>query len=527
MEHSRHMAVARTLIAPQYPEWHAADAAPNDRYVAIYARISDAGEDAAKHQRAPGIERQIADCEMVAHELGAKRIRYYRDGRSAYDRTVSREAFEQMVDHVRSGEITDVIAWRVERLARQHSDFERLMDAARADYPEPVAVIHADGVDSSNEYGAHLLRTMVSFGNWESRTISKRVRRARASELADGRFSGSPPAFGHRDGTKWRDTVPEEAALVREGAARIVAGEGVRSVLRDFNSRGSRTRKGKPWQHRAWIKLITSPRMMGARMVGDTLSIGHDPSGRSWIEPILDRPTWDRLRAIFSDPERAKYAHGGTPKHLLTGLMRCGLCHRTLQAKGQSGKSHGPNYWTYGCVKDATHPDACGRIWIKGSHTDFYIEQLAKAHLRNPKVTRALALHLGERDSVDDDLAALRSERAQLEEHLLAVERAYLDGPQVLEARYHVSERAYVDWRAEKLRRLDELKRMTARTEQARTVLRALASPIEFWDQAALDARRDLLRALFPLIEVVPADAVVGGVRRRWDPRRIKVGFFE
>lgn len=497
-------------------EWRDEDATTDDALWAVYARLSVAGDD-----EEGGIARQVADCLGHAQRLGARRVRAYVDhGFSASKRRVVRPRFQALLADLEAGEIANVVAWRAERLARQPRDAQALFDALGAEDPRPRAVAYTvrDGVDTRTDEGQWFLKQLVEFGKWEAKAIAHRVASAHQATMQAGRFSGSPPAFGHRDGTGWREVVPEEAALIREGATRVIAGQGVRSILRDWHERGIRTRRGALWQHRAWIKMMTSPRMVGARVIGDAEYVGHDEQGHPWIEPILERETWEAVRRILLDPARRKHEGGGTPRHLLTGLMRCGICNGELRAKGQNGRSHGPGYWSYGCVRDAYHWFACGRVWIKGAPTDDYIEQVTLAQLRDPAVRRALTLIVsGGADDADGEAAELRREFDELNEEITRREVISLNGARSVEQQLGVGMEALRRWRTQALERRDELERRIGALTRQRHVLRAVANPTDFWDQAALPERRSLVRALFSDIVVDPAPRA-----RRWSFRRIR-----
>ena len=496
--------------------WDSPDATTLDAVWGVYARLSDAGE-----EDQTGLDRQIAAGITEARRHGAKRVKtYLDDGVSAYKRNVRRPAFEAMLTDVEDGRIVAVVAWRAERLARQPRDAQRLVDALGSEDRQPRAVAYtvADGVDTGTDSGLFVFRQLVEFGRWESKAMSQRVTSARRAEVEAGRYSGSPPAFGHRDGTRWHDAVPEEAELLCEGAARVLAGEGIRSILRTFNARGSRTRRGNPWQHRAFIKMLTSPRMIGARMVGDQVVIGTAADGLPFIAPILDRETWEQVRAKLLDPSRRSHDRGGTPRHLLTGLMRCGLCLGPLRAKGSAGRSHSSDYWTYGCVRDAYHPDACGRVWIRGNHTDAFIEQVVLATLRMPSVVDAAAGLEGSSRAGNEGDDSLRAQLGELNEKIIQAEVAWLEGPEALEEQLLVSVAGYRRWRAEALGRRDDLKGQLAKSARARTLLRAATDPDAYWQDAPLEDRREAVRALLPEIIVQPADKAG---RRRWDKNRI------
>src|SRR5947209_90204 len=47
--------------------------------------------------------------------------------RSAWQRGVTREAFEQMLDDARAGLFTHIVAWDLDRLVRRMKDVERLI----------------------------------------------------------------------------------------------------------------------------------------------------------------------------------------------------------------------------------------------------------------------------------------------------------------------------------------------------------------------------------------------------------------
>ncbi len=501
-------------------DWVSPVAAPEDPWWAVYARLSVAGD-----EDETGVDRQVADGLAEARRRGARRIRLYADhGFSASKRKVVRPGFERLLGDLEHGQLKYAVAWKAERLARQPRDAERLLDALAADEDVPRALAYTvmDGIDTSTEAGKFVFRQLVQFGRWESKANAQRVARAQQSRIEAGRFGGSPPAFGHKDGSAWREIEMFEAQLIREGAARVLAGDGVRTILRDWGKQGVKTRAGNGWQHRAWIMMITSPRMAGLRLVRGVESSGTDTEGRPWIAPILEIETWRDVRRILLDPARRPKNPGGTPRHLLTGLLTCAVCLGPLRAKGHAGKTHGPNYWTYGCVRDAYHPLACGRVWIKGSSTDQYIEQLALAHLRMPEVIAALTRgsRSGDSDAGEDE-SELRTQALALRERILAAEVAWMKGPAELESAFGISPEAYRRWRAEVIVERDELERQIARSTRARAVFTALADPEEFWDQAALEDRREVVRAVLPEV-VVERAAAVDGSARRWNPRRIR-----
>jgi len=522
-------------MATHPKNWSDPSARPSDPLWRVYARLSLEGDDDTT-----GVDRQMDDGLKEARRRGARKVQFYADRSiSAYKRGVIRPDFEMLLSDIAAQKppVGGLIAWKAERLARQPRDAERLLDALGADDDPPHAVAYtiADGVDTSTEAGLFVFRQLVQFGRWESRAIAQRVARAHKATIEAGGFTGSPPAFGHKDGTKWSQVEPAEAAAIQDAAIRVIAGEGVRSITRDWQAKGIVTREGrardgspsKGWQHRAFIMMITSPRIAGLRLVRGVETSGVGEDGQPLIAPILDEATWREVRRILLDPARRPLHPGGEPRHLLTNLMRCSTCRGPLRAKGMGGKNKGPHYWTYSCLRDAYHATACGGIHIHGAKTDAYIEGIVLAALADPGIKAALAMGLNAGGSVDSgqvdaDELELRRELGALTERIIEVEAAWMAGPAALEERFTISPEGYKRWRTEANGRRDELEGQISRSARAKVVFAAVADPVVFWTQAALSDKRELIKLLLPEIVVVPARSVVSPTRY-WDPRRILI----
>ena len=58
---------------------------------------------------------------------------------------------------------------------------------------------------------------------------------------------------------------PAEAAIIRECAARVLAGDSLRSVCSDLNSRGIASATGKQWSPQTLRRMLLSGRISGQR----------------------------------------------------------------------------------------------------------------------------------------------------------------------------------------------------------------------------------------------------------------------
>ena len=115
-----------------------------------------------------------------------------------------------------------------------------------------------------------------------------------------------PPArraFGHTAGRT--GVVRAEAAAIVDAATRVLAGETLSAVVRDWNDRGLTTAAGGPWRVNSLSSLLVQPRLVGPPQ-------------------ILDADTHARLVALHAS--RAKASRRATRRYLLTGLLRCWRC---------------------------------------------------------------------------------------------------------------------------------------------------------------------------------------------------------
>src|SRR4051812_32033123 len=68
-------------------------------------------------------------------------------------------------------------------------------------------------------------------------------------------------AVGHPAGRA--QLVEVEAAAIREAASRVLAGETISSVVREWNERGLTTAGGGPWRVNSLSSLLVQPRLTG------------------------------------------------------------------------------------------------------------------------------------------------------------------------------------------------------------------------------------------------------------------------
>lgn len=337
----------------------------------IYLRIS---KDPDGRSTSPA--RQEQDCRTFAELHGHEVAKTYSDiDISAYT-GADRPGYEELMADLATGIIDGVLVWRLDRLTRNFDDLQRLWQLINGRGVTLLAV--RDSIDTSTASGVLILRNLVAIAEYESASISDRTRSAKAASARNGQPNpGGMRAFGYTPNKL--ELIPEEAAAIKEAAERLLAGETLRSIVNDLNSRGIRTPRGKTWLPGTLATVLVNPRIAGLRAYkGKVITDGAWPA-------IITREQHERLVLLRKDPTRRWVPRGRPPQHLLAGLVECARCGK--QANRMVNRPEkGRDY--YQCRKPPLGR-GCGAL-VSGRQLDQLVTDRIFAALDSPEFTQAL-----------------------------------------------------------------------------------------------------------------------------------------
>lgn len=453
---------------------------------AIYCRISDDREGAGL-----GVERQEKDCQALAERNGWNVNHVYVDNDvSAYDRKRKRQAWAGMLEALARGEHQAVIAWHPDRLYRQMRDLLALIELCDRDRVKVVTVTAGD-VDLSTATGRAVAKTVAAWNEHESEHKAER-NRAKALELANaGKLgNGGPRPFGYQPD---RISIePAEAAILQQCYSDVLAGRGLRTIVRDLAEQGVTTSTCGRWTVQG-LKFT----LLRARNIGWREHHGRLAAPAVW-EPIIDAETWHQVKAILTDPGRLNMGQAQyVRRYLLTGFLRCGRCGRQLSPN----RSTKQDVQRFACRRDPGE-ERCGGISIVYAPAEEAVVALILARLVHDVDLQP--------DVPDDPTRQLRDRIGVEEARLTALADAFADeSGDVLEFR-----RA-----GQRIRgRITDLRAQIAQA----AVAQRLTDPVEIrgeWPNYDLLQRRAVLDQLIERIDVAPA---VRG-RNTFDPDRLTV----
>lgn len=475
---------------------------------AIYVRISDDAE-----LTRLGVQRQEADARALVERRGWEVAGVYEDNDlSAYSGR-QRPAYRRLLDDIRGGAVQAVVAWHPDRLHRAPRELEEFIDAVETSGCR-VETVQAGELDLATPSGRAVARTLGAWARFESEHKSDRLRRKHLQLAQDGHDSGggSRPFGYERDRRTIRE---EEAVMIRDAAARVLAGEALRSVCRDWNGRDLHTTTGAQWSVFTLRRMLISARISGRRerqrIDGQRRSMGTIVATADW-PAIIEVDTSDQLRRLLTDG--ARRVNGNATKYLLTGgIARCGVCGAALVARPKqtvrvdvdAAGGHHRVVTTSRSLVCATGPGfhGCGAIRIQSDPLDELVTEAVFLAV-DAGALRAVMEQSTEDRSSSEELLSIEAKLGEL-------------------ARDWAADRiTRGEWEAARSGLLARQGALRRRVETSRRIhgLDGISDPLrDAWPQLPLHRQRAVISALVEAVTIAPA---VRG-RNRFDPDRVSL----
>jgi len=455
----------------------------------IYARISSDPDGTRL-----GVERQVADCGELAARLGWPVAEVYEDNDISAWSGKRRPEYRRMLEDLKHGTRDGVLVWQLDRLHRHPRELEEFFDlVAAAGIAENLATVTGEH-DLSTGEGRLMARIVGAVARKESDDKSLRLKRKHAELAAAGKVAGGGPRpFGYQPD---RLAVnPTEATIVREMAARVLAGDSLRSVAADLSSRGVRTTQGNDWRASGIKRVLMSARISGRR---DHLG---EFSDAQW-DQIITPDDSDRLRRLLG--ARTQTSPRTPRKYLLTGgLLRCGRCDAPMISRPNGKKKR-----RYVCDGGPGH-GGCGRMAVIAEPLEALITEAVLYRLDTPELAAALT-----------ETQAQQTQWAELQDHV-AADQERLD---TLAADFGNETIGRSEWLAARepiQRRIDENRRRLSRISPTTAIddyagnAEALRST---WDDLTMARRQAIVRVLIDHITANPAKPGRGFDPQRFEP---------
>lgn len=474
-----------------------------------YARITSAVDEL-------GVERQRDAYRLLASELGwPVPVDYADNNITAADPDIERPDYQRLLADIDAGRIDGVIGWDIDRITRQPDEMAQLLKVCKRRGVRHLQTVQdRESIDAVDGDGLLVAWVKVIVADEEIRKMRAR-QRLKKRQLAD---AGLPSGGGFRalgfGCSRNPDCVvvdcphdplqhvTREAEGLRRVADMILAGHTLQAACDALTAAGVLPVWGGQWESSVLKRTLLSARIAGLRSHHGTVV------GEAAWPPILDRLTWEQVRAVLADRRRPT---NPARAHLLSGIVTCGVCGAFLSAQTRKRPYHRPSYLC------RSNRGGCGRVALyPGDRLEQKVLDVVEGWLTDPDLADHLtALLLGEpAEDVDAMLAEIRGVEGRLA--ALAREREEI-GLELVE--YQAARAPHID-------RLGVLRSSVAAARKRAAETAPLGAVtvddlVAAWrhPKLGMEGQREVLAALVGSCVVLPVGKQASG----WQPDRVVV----
>jgi site-specific DNA recombinase len=300
---------------------------------AIYARISSDRDGTGQK-----VDDQIRDCLALAERLGLdvpEELIYRDDSISAYQGRKRRDGYLALLQAVRSGQVSAVLATDADRIHRGVRELLDYLDACQV-HGVPTHTVRAGQLDLTTSTGRTMAQLAAVIAEGEVSKAIERMRASRLHKVERGEWTGNKRPYGYEaDGVTVRD---DEADALRWACGQVLAGNSLSATAKELNRRQQFSSTGRPWDARTLRRVLLRPRNAGL-----SVHRGQVVGPAQW-SAIVPEPLWLGVKALLEAPER-RNSTGRPPTWLGTNLYVCGVCGALVTTKSRAK----PKMTVYAC----------------------------------------------------------------------------------------------------------------------------------------------------------------------------------
>jgi hypothetical protein len=313
-----------------------------------------------------------------------------------------------MLTYVETNGVDRIYTRETDRTSRQILQTAALLEWC---VDHGVTLVEGGNITAPDDEDAHDMRMMkATYDKRYSSSISKKMKNAFEKAALDGRPHGGRRPFGYN--YDLRTLRPDESEHYRELFARVIDGEGLVRIAKDWEQQGIVNRNGDRFSADSLKKLIRAPRAVGYRQHQGEILVGDDgaPIVGDW-EPIVTPEA--QLAAVASITSRRKLRTADNTRRrprLLSSMIICGECERPMRVRYQDHPKFPPQY-----LCDSAKSRNCGTVVTKAEPVDKEVERRFLDLLDDPETQRVLdEMLLAEREDVSALLDAVKRYDAEL-----------------------------------------------------------------------------------------------------------------
>ena len=240
--------------------------------------------------------------------------RVYEDAGFSAD-TMNRPALKALLEDIRGGKLTCVLAYKIDRLTRSVKDFHVLMDLFDRHGVKFVSITQS--LDTHHPMGRLLRNILLDFAQFEREMTADRTRDKMHQRATKGFWNGGNVPYGYHNENKKLVKHPDEAACVQYMFQRFAQDPSICRLRAELHQRGWYTRTSKPWGKMTLSYILGNPVYHGKIQFNDQMFPGEH-------EPLIEEGLFYKVQSL--NREHTRVATKIQRAFLLKGLLKCSAC---------------------------------------------------------------------------------------------------------------------------------------------------------------------------------------------------------
>ena len=301
----------------------------------IYCRKSSEDED----RQMLSIDAQLSELNDIARANGLLVVATFTESRSA--KGPGRPVFNEMLARIDRGEANAILAWKLDRIARNFDDGGRVIGMLQRGQIQEIRTFEKSYLPSDNVL---MIAVELGMANQYVRDLSVNIQRGIRERVRRGIFYGKAP-LGYYNEPKLRtiEPHPENFPKLKRILEEFAEGKySMTGVLREMTRVGLKGgQRGRHLCLSSVSKLLANPYYYGAFYHKGVLHQGSHV-------PMISKKTWDeiqRVRALVAKPRKKR----GDKGLLFLDFATCGSCGHRITGERHVKKS-GLRFHYYRCT---------------------------------------------------------------------------------------------------------------------------------------------------------------------------------
>ncbi|GKU81245.1 recombinase family protein [Niallia sp. NCCP-28] len=278
--------------------------------VGIYIRVSTLEQANEGYSIGAQKERLTAYCAAQ----GWNDYKYYID-EGITGKNTNRPQLNQLLEHVKNGQISTILVYRLDRFTRSVSDLYNMLqflDENKCSFKSATEIY-----DTSNAMGRMFIGLVALLAQWETENLSERVKMALKKKVSGGERVGAIP-YGFDLSEDEKLIKNNQTKTVLDMVDKIQKGMSANQLASYLN----KTNHDRTWHAQGVLRVLRNPALYGATRWNDEVY-------EDTHEGIISKNQYIKLQQMLEDRTK-HYRREVKTEYIFQGVIYCHECSQPL-----------------------------------------------------------------------------------------------------------------------------------------------------------------------------------------------------